>query len=410
MNVAESVQLALIAVKENKLRAGLTLLSISIGIFTIICIGTLVSSLNNTVTGELASMGENTFTIQKMPAVQMGGATWRKYMNRKPLTYSQFQQFKRQMQYSDVITAYSASQGATVEFGEKKTDPDVLMVGADENYILTQKINIEEGRNFSKPDIDYNQKVCIIGKDLGNELFNGANPLGKTIKIKNAKYDIIGITEPRGAIFGQSLDNYTIIPITDFLKYFSDEWSESLTISIEAVNKEYLPYTVDEAIGVLRSIRNCKPWEDNSFEVITNEAITEQFASLTSFLTIFGLIIGIIALVAAGVGIMNIMLVSVKERTREIGVRKAVGAKPKQIMLQFIIEAVTLCCLGGFVGIILGVVFALILGSMGNLGFYLPIDWILLSIGFCFVMGITFGAYPAYKAAKLDPIEALRYE
>ncbi len=410
MNVAESVQLALIAVKENKLRAGLTLLSISIGIFTIICIGTLVSSLNNTVSGELSSMGENSFIIQKMPAVQMGGATWRKYMSRKAISYSQVKELKQKMQYTDIISAFAQTRGATVEFLEKKTDPDVNLYGADENYLLTQKINILSGRNFSKPDIDYNQKVCVIGKDLANELFNGANPLGKTVKVKNAKYEIIGTTEPRGAIFGQSLDNYIVIPITDFLKYFSDEWSESLTVSIEAQNKEYLPYTVEEAIGAMRSIRNCKPWEDNSFEVITNEAVTEQFASLTSYITIFGLIIGIIALVAAGVGIMNIMLVSVKERTREIGIRKAVGAKPVQIMFQFIIEAVTLCNLGGLVGIILGVIFALIIGSLGNLGFSLPISWILLSIGFCFAMGIIFGAYPAWKAAKLDPIDALRYE
>jgi putative ABC transport system permease protein len=345
-----------------------------------------------------------------MPAVQMGGATWRKYMSRKPITYTQVRELKEKMLYTDVISAFAQTRGATVEFAEKKTDPDVDLYGTDENFLLTQKINIGKGRNFSKPDIDYNQKVCVIGADLANELFGSANPLGKTIKVKNSRYEIVGITEPRGAIFGQSLDNYIVVPITDFLKYFSDEWSESLTISIEAANKEYLTSTVDEAIGAMRSIRNCKAWEDNSFEVITNEAITEQFAGLTSYLTIFGLIIGIIALVAAGVGIMNIMLVSVKERTREIGIRKAVGAKPLQIMLQFIIEAVTLCCLGGLVGIVLGVIFALILGGMGNLGFSLPIDWILLSIGFCFVMGITFGAYPAWKAAKLDPIEALRYE
>jgi putative ABC transport system permease protein len=355
-------------------------------------------------------MGENTFTIQKMPGVQMGGATWRKYMTRKPLTYSQVQQFKRQMKYTDIITSYSTARGTTVEFGEKKTDPDVTLIGTDENYLLTQKINIQDGRNFSKSDIDNNQKLCIVGKDLATELFPGGKPIGKTIKIKNTKYEIIGITEPRGSIFGQSLDNYVIIPITYFLQHFSDPWNESLTISIEALNKEYLPYTIDEAIGTMRSLRNCKPWEDNSFEVITNEALTEQFSSLTSFLTIFGLIIGVIALIAAGVGIMNIMLVSVKERTREIGVRKAVGAKPIQIMLQFIIEAVTLCCLGGLVGIVLGIVFAMIIGSLGNLGFYLPVGWIMLSIGFCFVMGVTFGAYPAYKAAKLDPIEALRYE
>ncbi|MEI6088890.1 MAG: ABC transporter permease [bacterium] len=410
MNVAESVQLALIAVKENKLRAGLTLLSISIGIFTIICIGTLVTSLNKTVTGELSSMGENTFTIQKMPAVQMGGATWRKYMTRKPITYKQVTELKRRMQMTSTIGATASTQGITVEFGEKKTDPNVQLLGTDEQFIYTQKINIDKGRNFSKADIDFNQRVCVIGTDLANKLFNGINPLGKTIKVKNQKYEIIGITESRGAIFGQSLDNYAVIPITEFLKYYTDEWNQSLTIEIEAVSKQYLNYTVDEAIGILRSLRNCKPWEDNSFEVITNEALTEQFASLTSFLTIFGLIIGIIALVAAGVGIMNIMLVSVKERTREIGVRKAVGAKPVQIMLQFIIEAVTLCCLGGFVGIFLGIVFALIIGSLGNLGFALPVGWILLSISFCFIMGITFGAYPAWKAAKLDPIEALRYE
>jgi len=410
MNISESIKLALLSVKQNKLRAGLTLLSISIGIFTIISIGTVVSSLDNTVTGEMSALGENKIVIQKMPIIQMGPKTWRKYSKRKPINYNQAEDFKKLMTSTSRISVFSKSRGSELRYKNIETDPNVEIVGSDENFISLNKLDIDKGRNFSKEDIGFNQKGCILGNDLVLELFKDDNPIGKTIKIDNHKYTVIGTTEPRGSVMGQSLDNYAIIPITEFLKYFGEWWNESLSIEVEAQNQDELPYVMDEAIMVFRNLRNCKPWEENSFELVTNEAITEQFQGLTKYLTIFGAIIGFIALLAAGVGIMNIMLISVKERTREIGVRKAVGAKKKWILTQFIVEAITLCQLGGLIGIFFGSMFALIISKIGNLGFALPLFWVALSLVFCTLMGLFFGAYPAWKAAKLDPIEALRYE
>lgn len=410
MNVLESIKLALFAVKENKLRAGLTLLSISIGIFTIISIGTMVQSLNSTVSGEMSSMGGNIFTIQRMPAIQMGGATWQKYRKRKPISYSQAKDFQDKMQSTDIVSFSASSARKVLKYENLETDPDVTVTGANEYYVQTEKIDLSEGRNISGIDLDYNRKVCIIGNDVVLDLFPEGGALGKKIKVDNIKYEIIGVTKSKGSVMGQSLDNYVIVPVTDYLKFFANFWESSLSIKVESHDAETLPYVVDESIGIMRSLRDCKPWEDNNFELITSDALKEQFSGLTSYLSIFGGIIGGIALLAAGVGIMNIMLVSVKERTKEIGIRKAVGAKRRWIMMQFIIEAVTLCQLGGIAGIIFGSVFAMVIGNMGSLEFALPTTWILLSLLFCTFMGVFFGAYPAWKAAKLDPIDALRYE
>jgi putative ABC transport system permease protein len=342
----------------------LTLLSISIGVFAIIGVGTLVSSIDNAVSGELSSLGESTFIIKRMPSIQMGD-TWRKYRKRKAISYSVYKEFRKQM---------------------------------------------TEGRVFSADDISFNRNVAIVGNDVVVKIFPYINPIGKKIAIKNQSFTIIGVLEIKGAVLGQSQDNQVIVPISQFLKYNADWWEESVTISVKAMSKEQLEATVDEAIGAMRTIRKVKPWEENSFEIETNESISEQFGSFIGFLSIFGSICGGFALIAAGVGIMNIMLVSVKERTREIGIRKAIGAKRRWVLTQFIIETITLCQLGGLIGIILGVIAGNVLGKMLGMSIVFPVTWIVLSIVICTLLGIFFGAYPAWKAAKLDPIDALRYE
>ena len=228
--------------------------------------------------------------------------------------------------------------------------------------------------------------------------------------VKNQKYEVIGVLEPKGAMLGQSQDNLVFIPITHFLRYFASYWEESLQITLRAKSSELMTHAVDEAIGAMRSIRNVKPWEENDFEIETNEALTEQFAGLTSYLQWFGLISGGIALIAAGVGIMNIMLVSVTERTKEIGIRKAVGAKKSNILTQFLTEAVVLCQIGGIVGIAAGVIAGNLAGSFLEAKAVIPWDWVIMGSLLCVLIGVVFGTYPAYKASTLDLIEALRYE
>ncbi|MFW5702170.1 MAG: ABC transporter permease [Bacteroidota bacterium] len=410
MNISESILLAFNSIKVNKLRASLTLLSIAIGVFAIIGAGALVNSINSTVSGELAEMGESSFAIYRIPKIQMGRGTWRKYQKRKAITYSQYRDFRNEMTSTELISCQSIDGGHILEAGDKETNNDVTLVGTDENYFLLNNRGVTTGRGFSISDIQFDKRVALIGNDIVVKLFPNENPLGKEVKIKNQKFTVIGILEQKGAILGQSQDNMAIIPITPFLKYYASWWDESLDITVRAYSNEALPATMDEAIGVMRSLRNVKPWQENNFEIETNESLSDQFSSLTIYLSWFGYISGGIALIAAGVGIMNIMLVSVKERTREIGIRKAVGAKRRWIMYQFLIETVTLCQIGGLFGILGGAAAGALFSVMINVRLSFPIDLIILSVVICTILGVASGLYPAWKAARLDPIEALRYE
>lgn len=410
MNVWESIGLAINSIIVNKLRALLTLMSIVIGVFTIIVASGLITSINSTVDEQLADLGENVYSIYRMPKIQMGRDEWRKYRKRKPINYSIYKDFKKRISSTGIVSASSESGGKLVEYKNNESNPDVSVIGADEDYFLTNIVDIDKGRAFSRDDIDFNRNVAIIGMDIVKLLFPFEEALGKEIKIKNQVFTVIGTLEEQGAIFGQSQDNKVVVPITQFLKYYSEWWEESLTINVKAPSPEMLIPSIEEAIGILRSLRNDQPWEGNSFEIETNETLSEQFSSLTGYLAFFGNAIGIIALIAAGVGIMNIMLVTVKERTREIGVRKAVGAKRRWILLQFLIETVTLCQIGGLMGIAAGLGAMSLLGSVLGLSISLPVNGIILSIVFCTVMGIGFGMYPAWQASKIDPIDALRYE
>lgn len=410
MNIIESMLLAVDSIKVNKLRTLLTLLSISIGVFAIIGAGSLVGSINGTISSEMDKLGDNSFYIYRVPKIQMGDRAWRKYRSRKPITFSNVKEFKKKIQSVDLICTYSTSAGFALKYGNNETNQDVTIVGTDENYFIASNVLVDQGRQFSQADIDFDREVCVIGNDIVVKLFPNQDPLGKSIKIKNQHLTVIGVLPVKGAVMGQSQDNYILIPITNFLKYYASEWDESLSMILKARNKEMLPASMDEAIGVMRAIRNDKPGADNSFEIENNDSIGDQFASLTSYLTWFGFICGGMALIAAGVGIMNIMLVSVKERTKEIGIRKAVGAKNSWILLQFIIETITLCQIGGIIGIIMGVIVGGLFGKLVGMSLTIPWLWILGSLTICTLLGLVSGAYPAWKAAKLDPIDALRYE
>jgi putative ABC transport system permease protein len=409
MNISESITQAFDSIRTNKLRSSLTLLSIAIGVFALITAGTIITSFEKAVLKQLEDIGETTFWIQREPAIQTGG-TWYKYRKRKPITYREYKELKKMTYSTNIISAHSFTSGMTVTAGNLSTDPDVFLVGAENNFFITNAIDVDYGRILTEEDIDFNRNVAIIGNDVLVKIFPNANPIGKEITIKNQKFTVVGVMKTRGAMLGQSKDNRVIIPITNFLKYFASPWEESLIISVKALNRELLETTIDEVIGNLRVIRNVKPWEENTFEIETNETISQQFGSFVNFLSIFGFISGGFALIAAGVGIMNIMLVAVKERTREIGIRKAIGAKRRWILWQFILEAITLCQVGGLLGIIFGTLGGYLLGNAIKLTMYFPISWIVLSVVVCTILGITFGAYPAYRAANLDPIEALRYE
>lgn len=410
MNIIEPIRMAVESVRSNLLRTALTLLSIAIGIFAIIGAGTAIASLDSSVSTELTSLGQNTFAVTLRPSLTMTRASRRKYARRKPITYEQAQELQSRMQSAGAISSFLSSGGYTVKADNLSTDPDVTVQGTDPAYFETNNIDIEAGRALSGQDVSLSRPVAIIGADIVAEVFPSVSPLGREIALNGRKFTVVGILESQGAVLGQSQDNQVIIPISLYTRIFASEWRQSVKIYIKAPAQPALQETIDEAIGILRTLRNVQPGEDNDFEIETNDSLTNQFASFSQYLESFGLMSGVFALLAAGVGIMNIMLVSVKERTREIGVRKAIGAKKGAIIVQFVIEAIVLCQFGGIIGVLLGITGGALLSSAIGISLAVPWSWVAGSVIICTVLGVAFGLYPAWKAAQLDPIESLRYE
>lgn len=414
MNAFESISIAIDAVRAQKLRSSLTLLSIGIGVFAIIASTSIMSTLQQAVNGQLADLGENSILIQRTPSINFG-TNWAKMRKRKNITYAQAQQFRERMTSTQLIAISNESPAYTIKAGLTSTNPDVTLIGIDDMYFAVNAVAIADGRSFTESEVTLSRRAAIIGADVVKSLFGSGSALGKTITIKNQEFDVIGILESRGGVLGQSQDNRVLIPITVFNRYYTSEWDASVDISVKAESKFTLESTFDEAVGIMRALRAVKPWDENNFEIDTNDALTGQFSGFSSALLIVAWISGLGALIAAGIGIMNMMLVSVRERTREIGVRKALGARKRWIIRQFLIESITLCQLGGVTGMVGGLasswaVTEVLRGTMPSLSYVMPWGTVVFSIVICTVIGLGFGLYPAWRAATLDPIEALRYE
>lgn len=410
MEFFETVRVALTSLHTNRLRSSLTILGIIVGIFSIIAVSTVISMLQNSIEDGISFFGKNTFSIQKWPAVRTGGhGDMGKFRNRKNITLDEFYDLKEKLVEAKSISTESSRGGLTAKYGNIKTNPNIIMLGTTPEGFITRDWNVESGRAVNLLDMRSSRNVVVLGKDLEAKLFKNIDAVGQEIWINKYKLTVIGVLEKQGDIFGQSLDNYSIMPLSTYNKMFGNR-RESLSISVMAHSKEQYDDLMMKTTGYLRTIRKVAPGEENDFEVISNASIIAQINSITSGIRIGAFVIAAIALVAAGVGIMNIMLVSVTDRTREIGIRKSIGAKKKNILFQFLIEAVTLCLLGGLVGIILGIATGNFIGSLINLVATIPIDWIAIGIFLCISIGIVFGTYPAFKAANLDPIEALRHE
>ncbi len=273
----------------------------------------------------------------------------------------------------------------------------------------TNAITIKDGREINESDVQHSNDVCVLGDDVTQKIFPNINPIGLTVRVDGYPLRVIGTLEKQPEFFGQSMDNYIVMPITSFQSMYGRR-SRSISISVQSFSKDDYNAAMEAATGYMRTIRKVPAGEDNDFDIFSNESLVGQINDITSGVKIGAVVVSIIALLAAGVGIMNIMLVSVTERTREIGVRKAVGARRINILAQFLIEAVVLCLIGGFIGIALGIGVGNFAGSFLNADNAIPVDWVLIGLGLCVFVGVVFGTYPAYKASNLDPIEALRYE
>ncbi|MBT7118329.1 MAG: FtsX-like permease family protein, partial [Candidatus Marinimicrobia bacterium] len=307
------------------------------------------------------------------------------------------------------VSAYDSKHGVTVKYKDKQATKNIEVAGADEYTVRTLNTNISDGRNFSRDDVLHMRKTALIGQDAITQLFPFKDPLNKQITVDGIKFRIIGIIEEKGAMFGESQDNMIAIPLSTHLQMFGGR-RRNIEITVEAPSEELYDQTRDEVIGILRTLRKVLPGEDNNFELTSNEEILDELAPFTDGIKLFAFSVSVIALIVAGIGIMNIMLVSVSERIKEIGIRKAIGATRRDILTQFLTEAVFLSEFGGIAGIILGVAGGNAVAAIFKIPAVIPLDWAFIGLAVCSVIGIGFGIYPAWKAANMDPIESLRYE
>ena len=404
----ESFYMAIDAIRQNKLRSTLTLIGISIGVFSVIGVMTAIRTLESSVASGLNVFAANTFVIQKFPAIQIGRRT-KNYRNRKNIDFSQYKKLKQKAKLPILISVNEGQSIRNVKYKDKKVKSYIELFGGDEGSIRMVNTFISEGRNIATDDVRYARNVCILGMDIVDRLFPFENPLSKKIQLNGLDYHVIGIAERKGEAFGQSQDNYIAIPITNFLQKFSNKWT-SLSINVEARSELDYEKTRQEVIGIMRSIRKVSPGEENDFEIVTSDEMIETLSGFTNGIKLFALMVSVIALVVAGIGIMNIMLVSVTERIKEIGIRKAIGATKQDILTQFLMEAVFLSEFGGIAGIIFGIAAGNIVSFIFNIPAVIPMDWAVIGLLVCSIIGIGFGIYPAWKAAQLDPIESLRFE
>ena len=400
--------MAIDAIRQNKLRSILTLLGISIGVFSVIGVMTAIRTLESSVQSGLNVFAANTFVIQKYPSIQIGRRD-KKIRNRKNIDYDQYKKLKERAKLPVLVSVSEGSSIRNVKYKDISVKNYVSLLGGDEGSIRMYKTFISDGRNIAPDDVRYARNVCVLGMDVVDRLFPFEDPLSKKIQIEGLNYYVIGVAERQGEAFGQSQDNYIAIPVTNYLQKFSNKWT-TLSINVEAASEKDYDKTREEVIGIMRTIRKVKAGEDNDFELETNDEMIETFSGFTSGIKLFALSVSIIALVVAGIGIMNIMLVSVTERIKEIGIRKAIGATKKDILTQFLMEAVFLSEFGGIVGIIMGISAGNLVSFIFKIPAVIPIDWAMIGLAVCSLIGIGFGIYPAWKAAQLDPIESLRFE
>ncbi len=407
------MRMAFGALGVNKLRSFLTMSGITIGVFSVIGVMTAVSALRGSIETGLSFLGSNTFQFSKWPTGITGSGTdWQKIMARKKITLQQAERYAELMKGTTEQVCFKVFNNETMvqaTANGHKTTPGITFGGTNEYFLMANQFSIETGRNFTQGDVDLVRPVCILGKDVVSKLFPSESPLEKTIKANGRTYMVIGTFAPKGTMFGQSEDQIIMIPISRYLMDFGAE-RYTVNITTQAPSQAAYNTTMDQGIAVMRIVRGLRPEQGNDFELYSNDSLIAAFAKIADVISAGAFIISAIALLAAGVGIMNIMLVSVTERTKEIGVRKAVGARKVIILTQFLVESVVLSVTGGLVGIFLGTLAGDGLAMFLKVSIVFPWGWALTGVIVCSFIGIVFGLYPAWKASSLDPIEALRFE
>ncbi len=407
----ENIRQSLESIRGHFLRTVLTVMIIAFGIMALVGILTAIDSIKYYLNQNFAMMGANTFTIRNRTLrIHIGNDSSRpKYYER--ISFDQAMTFKENFNFPAYTSVYIWGTGiATAKYKSEKTDPNVGVVGTDENYMVTSGFELAKGRNFSDTEIQYGNHVVILGSQIANKLFKAnEDPIGKVISIGPGKYRVIGVMKEKGSGIGFAGDRRCVVPITNVRQYFPRP-NMNYSVNVMAIKAEDLDAAIGEATGLFRIIRNVPVTEEDTFSMVKSDSIAEMLIDFLKYIRIGATLIGLITLLGAAIGLMNIMLVSVTERTREIGIRKAIGANRISIRNQFLIESVVIAQLGGIVGIVLGIGIGNLLSLIIGSAFIVPWAWIILGVVLCFIVALLSGILPAAKAAKLDPIESLRYE
>ena len=404
--------MAIGAIVAHKLRSALTLLGVLVGVFSIIVVMTSMRAMQQKIESDLDQLGGQTFQVQTFSPLHFeGNGNDQDYWRRKRIDLAQGMELERRatlplsvgLEDNDMIRGQFISRYA-------KSPPSISLIGETPGSFPAQNWVVAQGRGLLDSDVESLRDVCVLGNTLAEDLFPFGSALGERISLNGVKYNVVGVLEAKGGMSGGRQDEFAIIPVTTGINRYENPRWLNLNILVQARGAADYDRTVDQVRGIMRQLRKVQPGKPDDFEITSNDSLIEQMKSFTFKVRTGIAVVSSVALIAAGIGIMNIMLVSVTERTREIGIRRAIGAKKRTIMAQFIMEAIVLCEVGGIVGVALGVGGGDLIAILLDLPKVLPVDWILIGLGICSVVGVVFGTYPAYKAAHLDPIESLRYE
>ena len=410
MSYSENVKVALQSVKSNKLRTFLTAIIIAIGLTALVGILTSIDAIEGSLNNTFSSMGANSFTIRNRgTGIRIGGSGERP-KRFKPVTYDEAMTFKESFSFPAIVSVNAfASFAATAKYGNTKTNPNISVLGGDDYYLLTAGYKLDMGRNFSQSELEFASNVVLIGAEIKTKLFKDADPVNRLISVGSSKFKVIGVLAEKGSSMGFGGDKVCIVPISKARQIMTMD-NPSYTISVMSDDPQQMDAAIGEATALFRNVRRLSAGDEDNFEITKSDAIAQTLVDNLKFVRIGGIVIGAITLIGAAIALMNIMIVSVTERTREIGIRKAIGATPQVIRRQFLIEATVICLMGGITGVLLGILIGNILSMVMGGAFIMPWMWTFLGLSLCILVGLISGFYPAMKASKLDPVESLRWE
>ena len=415
MNPRDLLAMSLGAILANKLRSVLTLVGIVAGVASIIAVMTAISLVQATLEHEMSVLSAQTFQVQKWPAGGFASdAERRRAMRRPPLTLANADAIRGHVSSVDLVGSEIWDFGFVVQYQGETTNPNISIVGGTPEYPTNNTHYVGLGRNLSPMDLRVAARVVVIGHAIAQKLFPFVDPIGRDVLVDHRKYQVVGVFDEKKSALGGSFDNYVLMPVTTFLNVYglTDRQgnARSVNITVRAKTPAMMNEAIDHTRQILRTQRGVKPGEPDNFDFYNSASLISQFNKMSLGVKLAGFVIGIIALIVAGIGIMNIMLVAVTERTREIGLRKALGARAANIRAQFLLEAVVLCNIGGTVGVVVGFGLGNLVALFTHFQPRVPLEWAFIGLLFCSAVGVAFGMLPAIRAAELDPIEALRYE